>query len=265
MTDFENIKVSKISIVTAVYNGGKTLETLIKSVAVQKHSNFEFIIIDGGSSDNTVDIIKKYPDIVSYWMSERDQGIYDAWNKGIKIATGDWIMFIGADDVLLPNALMDYGAFISKLDDVNRIDFISSRLEMVDTEGNFLRVKGWKWEWPLFLKEVTIAHPGALHAKKLFAKYGIFNIDYKIVGDFELLIRAKESLATAFMDIKTVRMSEGGTSDSVSAIKEHFKAAVNTGGNSKISAFVNAINVYLKFKIKKGARKLGLNLYLKRA
>ena len=91
----------KISIVTVSYNAAETIEQTISSVVNQTYENIEYIIIDGGSTDGTVDIIRKYEDRIAYWVSEPDKGIYDAKNKGIDAATGDYIYFLGADDILL--------------------------------------------------------------------------------------------------------------------------------------------------------------------
>ena len=95
------VKKIIISIITVSYNAVKTIEQTISSVVNQSYSNIEYIIIDGGSTDGTVDIIKKYEDRIAYWVSEPDGGIYDAMNKGIKVATGDYIQIIGADDFLI--------------------------------------------------------------------------------------------------------------------------------------------------------------------
>ena len=91
---------TKISIITVVYNGADTLERTILSVLKQTYSRIEYIIIDGGSKGGTVDIIKKYQDRIAYWVSESDEGIYDAMNKGMRYASGDWIYFLGSDDIL---------------------------------------------------------------------------------------------------------------------------------------------------------------------
>ena len=95
----------KISIVTVSFNAVKTIEQTILSVINQTYENIEYIIIDGGSTDGTIDIIKKYEDQISYWVSEKDKGIYDAMNKGIDIATGDYVYFIQSADVLNKNIL----------------------------------------------------------------------------------------------------------------------------------------------------------------
>jgi glycosyltransferase involved in cell wall biosynthesis len=252
----------KISIITAVYNGEKLLPNLIDSIRQQTCCDtFEFIIIDGGSKDQTVDLIKQNKDIVDYWISEKDEGIYDAWNKGLKAATGAWIMFLGCDDLLMPDAIENYTKFLSGIS--KDTEFISSKVQMIDERGNFVRVKGWKWEWPKLLKEMTVAHPGALHSKKLFDVYGNFDKNFKIVGDYEFLLRAKNNLNADFMNKVTVLMREGGVSDSLHAVKEHCLASTGTGGYSKIRAYSNAAVVASKFILKKTLRHVGMNVYLK--
>jgi glycosyltransferase involved in cell wall biosynthesis len=96
-----NSSLPKISIITVTYNAASTLEETILSVINQSYSNIEYIIIDGGSTDGTIDIIRKYSSKISYWISEPDNGVYDAMNKATRVATGDFCFFLGADDVLL--------------------------------------------------------------------------------------------------------------------------------------------------------------------
>lgn len=252
----------KISIITASYNAEEFIERAIQSIVDQQYDNMEYLIIDGGSKDGTVEIIKKYADKINYWISEPDKGIYDAWNKGLAKATGDWIMFLGCDDLLVPGALQYYSDFINQLPE--NIQYISSKNQIVDIHNNPIRIKGWPWKWPFFLKEMTVAHPGSLHAKKLFEAYGNFNTNYKIVGDYEFLLRPKEQLKTAFMDRITVVMQEGGASDSVAAIKEQYKASTLTGNYSTSKALLNASIVYAKFKSKKALRAAGINAYLRK-
>lgn len=258
-------KEKMFSIIIATYNAEKYLQHCLNSIIPQLNETIELIIIDGESKDDTVGIIKNNKHYISYFITEPDKGIYDAWNKGIKSATGDWIMFVGADDQLMPDALTIYQQFINNNVRATDIHLISSRVQMIDENGKTIRIKGWPYLWPMFLKEMTIAHPGALHSKKLFEKFGNYNIDYKIVGDYELLLRAGASLKSLYLDVITVIMSEGGASDSVKSIKEHYKAVTTTGKYPKHLAFLNAILVYSKFKIKKLGRKIGLNLYLRKS
>ena len=254
---------NKISIIVAVFNGRECLENLLSSVINQINNNYELLIIDGGSKDNTIDIIKRYEDHISYWISEPDKGIYDAWNKGIVKATGDWIMFLGADDELKPEALNKYHSFLSSKKH-NDLQYVSSRLEMIDLNGKQTRTKGWPWEWPIFLNEMTVAHPGSLHAKTLYNEYGLYNINYKITGDYEFLLRPRGKLRAAFMNEITVKMSEGGVSDSTAALKEHYLAATTTGGASKFLMAINLSIIYLKISTKKLLRRMGINAYIKR-
>lgn len=253
----------KFSIITATYNAGSCLERAIKSVIAQQNTDYEFIVIDGGSKDNTVEIIKKYSDHISYWVSERDKGIYDAWNKGVLKAKGEWILFLGADDLLLPHALQKYQQFLDTRNEPDVL-YVSSRIRMIDANGKVTRVKGWPWEWPYFLREMTVAHPGSLHSRLLFEKYGLFNINYKITGDYELLLRPREHLKTLFMDDITVDMSEGGASDSIAALKEHYKAATLTGGGRKAIIGANFLYILMKVSTKKFLRRWNINVYLKK-
>jgi glycosyltransferase involved in cell wall biosynthesis len=254
-----------ISIVIASFNAGDSIEKTLKSIIAQDYINLEIIIIDGGSNDNTVDIIKKYENYIFYWISEKDNGIYDAWNKGICKAKGDWIMFLGCDDILIPGSILKYVNFINGLNDIESIDIVSSKVKMIDKNGKAVRIKGWAFQWPKFLYEMTIAHPGALHSAKLFKKYGMFDINYKIVGDYEFLLRPGKKLKAYFFDEVTVLMGEGGASDSTKAIKEQFKAVISSGHISYIKASLNTIIVHFKFRLKKIARAIGINIYLRRA
>ena len=137
------------SIITATYNSEKTLERTIKSVLNQSYSNFEYIIIDGNSSDKTLYIIKKYEEeftkkkLVFKYLSENDKGIYDAWNKGIDLASGEWISFLGSDDSYLPNALRLYFNEIEKREAIN---YISSQVNLTNENGKILAVFGKKYD-----------------------------------------------------------------------------------------------------------------------
>src|SRR3954451_23901291 len=128
----------KISIITAVYNGEMLLERFFESVIKQNKQHYELIIIDGGSKDKSVALIKQYEKDISYWISEPDKGIYDAWNKGIEKASGNWIMFLGCDDKLVDSAIDKYVKIIEGLKKSEDIDLISSRVQIVDPEGNLI-------------------------------------------------------------------------------------------------------------------------------
>lgn len=256
-------KTPLISIITATYNACATLEDLFYSLLPQKTNEIEFIIIDGYSTDKTISLIKKYEKVINYWISEKDNGIYDAWNKGVKAANGEWIMFLGADDKLCPDAINQYLRFINEISNTE-VDLVTSKLRMVKQSGEQLRVKGWSWSWPRFLYEMTIAHPGALHSSKLFDTYGLFDTSYKITGDYELLLRPKHNLRTRYMNEITVEMMEGGASDSKMALKEQIRASITSGGLNPIKARANFLYVLAKYILKNSFRKIGINVYMKK-
>ena len=221
----------KVSVITAVYNGGKYLEECIRSVLSQNYENFEYIIIDGGSTDGTVDIIKSYSDKVAYWISEPDQGIYDAWNKGLTIAKGEWISFVGADDLLYPGCIQMYVNHISCHPNRDKLEFISSQIELVEEDLTTLRIVGAAWKWESFKVNMTTWHVGCFHSVNLFEKYGAFDSSYKSSGDYELLLRPKNNLHTSFLNKVTAKMRVGGISsvNLYQAINETYKAKINNG------------------------------------
>lgn len=213
----------KISIITATYNSGSFLIHLINSLAAQITPDVEFIVIDGGSEDETLAIVKKNEQYISYWLSEKDDGIYDAWNKGIEVCSGDWIMFIGADDILMPNAIHEYLKHIEELGG-EYYDLILSKLKYVDEAGNLLRIVGEPWNWDKFkMSKMSFAHCGMLTNKFFFEKNGLFDKSFKICGDSEILLRAKGEVLSSFLDKVTVVMRRGGISYSIKAIMETYK------------------------------------------
>ena len=155
-----------ISVVTVVFNGAKTLRETIASIIPQLCDDVEYLIIDGGSNDGTVDIIREYEHHLAYWISEPDHGIYDAWNKGIDASQGEFISFVGADDILEPRAFM---AYIEKIKSFPEIEYWSSRVAFGRRQG---RVIGRPWSWIKFRRYMTVAHVGSLHRRDLYARYG---------------------------------------------------------------------------------------------
>ena len=165
---------SKVSIITVVFNGEKFLEKTIKSIINQTYENVEYIIIDGGSTDATVDIIKKYEGRIDYWASEKDNGIYDAMNKGIDLASGEYLLFLGADDHLHKNIINDI--------------FKDTQKEYSLIYGNVLYSTGLfvksKYSFKTYLHN-TIHHQAAFYHRKLFNTFR-YDIKYKITADYEL-------------------------------------------------------------------------------
>tara|TARA_R110000787_G_scaffold6697_9_gene23284 strand:- start:2755 stop:3507 length:753 start_codon:yes stop_codon:yes gene_type:complete len=239
------------SIVTVTFNSEETLKRTIDSLLNQSISNFEYIIIDGKSSDSTVEIIKSYEqefdkqNIAFTWASEKDTGIYDAFNKGIKLAKGNWISFLGSDDFYIENALELYAEQIEKQS--NELDFIHSVVK-VDKK----KVIKDKWEWKQFRKGMNIAHVGAFHNKNYFKKYGLYNTSYKIAGDYELLLRAKQNLKTYWFDNVTAIMADGGVSNSQvkNVYLETTKAKIESGKLNYIISKLYYFKWMIKYRVK---------------
>lgn len=212
-----------ISIITATYNAEADLESLIQSIIPQKTSEVEFIIIDGGSKDKTLEIIKKHKSFIDFFISEPDKGIYDAWNKGIQAANGEWIMFIGADDELLPDAINKYLNLLASKD-LSSFDYISAQNEYVDDDDKLIKLLGSGADWRLMRKGNSAAHVASLHHKKnLFDKVGYYNLDYKLCADYEILVRKKDNLKSYFLPSRMAKMKVGGMSFSTKAIKESYE------------------------------------------
>ncbi|MCF0048435.1 glycosyltransferase [Dyadobacter sp. LJ53] len=212
-----------ISIIIATYNADKTLLECLQSIISQKNDNIEIILVDGKSKDSTCQIIESFGDKIDYYISEKDSGVYDAWNKGIKGARGTWIMFVGADDILLPGAIDTYIDFLQSIDS-SKCDYISAHNEYLNVDGKLLKLLGKGAQWGLLRKGMSAAHVGSLHNKSnLFDTVGLYDLKYSICSDYELLLRKKESLKTQFLAKTIAQMKVGGMSFSLRAIKETYQ------------------------------------------
>lgn len=214
---------SLITIIIATFNAGKYLQSCLDSIIPQLNKDIELIIVDGGSSDRTVEIIKNNQQYFKQWISEPDKGIYDAWNKGIKVANGEWIMFIGADDELLPEAISKYLNLLASKD-LSSFDYISCQNKYVNNEGELIKLLGNGAEWRLLRKGNSAAHVASLHHKiNLFEKVGYYNLNFKICADYEILLRKRDKLKSYFLLYQMAQMKVGGMSFSNKAIKETYE------------------------------------------
>jgi glycosyltransferase involved in cell wall biosynthesis len=236
-----------VSVITSVYNGIEGIERTLKSIVAQDYPCVEYIVVDGGSKDGTVDILRKYDDVIDYWISARDAGIYDAWNKGVRLAQGEWIAFVGAGDVYLTDAISRYMDFAKQHPDCR---YISSRVRLM-RGGQDVRTIGKPWSWPAFVKYMTVAHVGSLHHRDLYARYGLYDLAYRITGDYELLLRPGKSLQAGYFPQVTAEMDLGGVStQSTKALDEAFRAKVQTGKRNVILARIDDFIARIKFYIR---------------
>jgi glycosyltransferase involved in cell wall biosynthesis len=179
----------QISIITAVFNNAKLVESCINSVLTQYYKNIEYIIIDGVSTDGTVEIIDRYNGKISKWLSEPDNGIYDALNKGVKIATGDIVGFLHADDIYASDRILE--TVVKEMISHN-VDSCYGDLLYVDKDDTSKVVRYWKscpYQDGLFLKGWMPPHPTFFVKKEIYEKYGLFNPNLGTAADYELMLR----------------------------------------------------------------------------
>lgn len=205
----------KISIITATYNSGKTLRDTLNSVLSQEFQDFEHIIVDGRSKDNTLEIVRDYQ--ARYqgrlkWISEDDKGLYDAMNKGISIATGDVIGVLNSDDFYSDSKVLS-----SIARGIEGVDAVYGNLEFVDEADTSKVVRQWKGSQHIsgaFLKGWHPAHPTFYARKKCFEELGKFDISFDVSADFELMLRflEKGKIQSRYIPITFVKMRMGGES-----------------------------------------------------
>ena len=208
-----------LSIVTSTFNAERYLPQLIASVAEQKKPEVQWIIVDGASGDATLDILRGAADVVDLLISEPDRGIYDAWNKGLGVASGTWIMFVGADDYFLPGAIeRTLAAAISAADDINFV--VPSILRVDERDEHVIDEVSRPWNWQKICRWMNIAHPGALHRADLFRLYGGFDVRYRSAGDYDFLLRVGPHIRADFMPEPSLKVRVGGASYKYRALVE---------------------------------------------
>ncbi len=207
-----------ISIITVVFNNVSHIQKTLNSIYSQKYKNYEIIIIDGGSTDGTLEIIKKNKKKISKWVSEKDKGIYDAFNKGMQLAKGDYIGFVNSDDILLPNALKILKKYINLYPDV---DFFFGAVKK--HWGVLHGYRPWKikFSWGFYSSHSTGFFIKLNSAKKV----GNYNLKYKYSSDYDyfyrMIVKKKlKGIGTEKHEIFGI-FQRGGYSSSIS-FKDHF-------------------------------------------
>lgn len=208
----------KISIITVTYNSGLTLVNTIESVLFQSYSDIEYIIIDGLSKDNTIDIINEYEPLFQgrlKWISEKDNGIYDAMNKGIRMATGDIVGIINSDDFYHRKDIIEKIAAIFEQDKLVQAIYGDVRFVNPNDLNKTVRYySSGKFSPNLFRYGFMPAHPTFFTYREQFEKNGYYKVDYKIAADYELLIRFLyvHRLKSKYIPIDFMKMRTGGVS-----------------------------------------------------
>jgi glycosyltransferase involved in cell wall biosynthesis len=240
----------KISLITACYNAEAHISRCIESVLAQKYPDLEYIIIDGGSTDNTLSIINKYNHHISRIVSEPDKGVYDAMNKGIELATGDIVGTLNADDFFADSEVLKT---IGNAFSVQNADIVFGDLDYVDLNETIIR----KWRTKAYIKGIynwgwMPPHPTFYCKKRLFEKLGLYRLDYGTAADYELMLRFMHpnQWNTFYISKVFVKMQRGGMSN---------KSLINRGKawrNDLKAMRSHAINFPLLTLILKPIRKI---------
>jgi glycosyltransferase involved in cell wall biosynthesis len=224
----------RVSLITVTYNAESTIERCIRSVIAQKYQNIEYIVIDGASTDSTLQIINRYTKNIKIIISEPDKGMYDALNKGIKLATGDITGILNADDYFASDDIL---ADVATAFMYNNTDILYGNLDFVDVNETIIR----KWRTKAYTKrDFSLgwmpAHPTFYCRKSLFNSLGFYSLEYGSAADYELMLRFMHTtnVNVYFLDKVMVKMQGGGMSNKnpanrVRAWKFDLKAMRNNG------------------------------------
>lgn len=200
----------KVSIITVCLNSEKTIEITIKSVIDQTYPNIEYIIIDGGSTDKTVDVIKKYENRIAKWISEPDNGIYDAMNEGIVHSTGDILYFLNAGDYLYNNRIIE--KIVDRFAD-DSIVAVYGNVEVVNDHKKKNIIRGCKVTHNNLLYR-RLCHQALFVRRFLFDEVGLFSPSFKLSADHEFIVKSIKKYPDDFLYINEIiaKYSDGGMS-----------------------------------------------------
>ena len=236
-----------ISAITIVYNGEKHLEQAIRSVIAQTYGNVEHIVVDGGSTDGTLDIIRKYEYRIDYWVSEPDQGISDAMNKGIMFSNGDIIAYLHADD---------YYADVSVISSVQdafannqEACWLTGGMYLVNTAGErTAEIRVRKYSYDRLKKANIILHPATFVRREAFEKVGAFDLSYRYAMDYDLWLRLGSIGDPILLDMPLACFRAHGNSLSMKNIGAAIEEEWAIRNKSLAGHPIRRLNGYMRYK-----------------
>lgn len=241
------IQKPKVSIITVVFNNKENLLKTINAVRCQKYKNLEYVVIDGASTDGTLDVINSNKDIIGYFVSEKDKGIYDAMNKGLKVSTGDYVWFINAGDIPAEDDILN--KVFSELIDA---DLYYGDTEMVDETGQSygnrtLKIPPKELNWKKMIDGMLVSHQSMIAKRSLCEEY---DINYKFVADIDWAIKLlKKCTKVVNTKLTLSKFLIGGYSRqyTIKSLKERFRMLCTHF--SCISVILNHVKLSFKFTV----------------
>jgi glycosyltransferase involved in cell wall biosynthesis len=241
--DNSNKKKPLITIITVVLNNDKFIEECILSVLNQKYTNIEYIIIDGKSKDKTIEIIKKYENYIDYWTSAKDKGIYDAFNRGLELSTGNIVGFVNSDDILKPNGL---SIIINYFKKYKQADFIFGAVKK-----HYATLYGFKPKKIFYSWGFYSSHSTGFYIKNESAKLiGLYNTKYRYSADYDYFYRMivhHKQIGFGTKKNELVGIFRRGGYSSTIPFKDHFKEEIKIRLDNKQNRIIVLIIALLKF------------------
>jgi glycosyltransferase involved in cell wall biosynthesis len=242
----------KVSVITVAYNSVQTIEDTMMSVLNQTHGDLEYILVDGGSADGTVELIRKHEQKISKWVSESDGGIYFAMNKGIEMASGDVVGILNSDDIYTDNRVIE--EVISVFQTTNA-DIVYANLDYVERDNLNSIVRRWragKYKEGRFLMGWMPPHPTFFIRLEYYRKWGGYRTELRSSADYELMLRMihKHHLNVAYLDRCIIKMRQGGQSNL--SLKNRMKA----NKEDRLSWKLNGIQPFFFTTLLKPLRKI---------
>ena len=208
----QSVIAPKISILVATWNCSYLLTDFLRSLESQSARDWELLILDNCSSDGLPELIRQYqfenPDQSIQYSSQPDVGIYDAWNRGIELAQGAYLCFIGADDAFVSSHSLQQLLDLT----ISSAELITCRNSYYSSDGRFLRDWGSPWRWKRMRESMNIAHPGMLVRRDLFQRFGLFDPSFKICGDYEWFLRLTPAVSSVHAQMSILKIVQAGVS-----------------------------------------------------
>ena len=251
--------MKKVSLILTTYNSSENLKKTLESIEQQDYSNIEVVIKDGGSTDQTLDIIKQYQEQSKYnvvWGSQKDQGIYDAMNQGYAMSSGDIIAFF--NDVFAENEVVS--KLVTKIEEINPDtgeECVGVHADLVYVDGE-RTVRKWKMGKGNIYQGWMPGHPTLFLKREIYEKYGLYNTSFKIAADYEFMIRflKDEENQLAYLPETVIKMFYGGTSSGglksylISLVEGHKALKINGVKWASLIDIKRTIRVLLQFVTK---------------